>query len=686
MRIVCIYLFLALFFPPSELASLSVGSNTVGSRQANIFFPQADTNNRIIGFAALEKGFTLQSQTTTCTYDNFWPVSGVVGLQGGSLYLLQDLILSSPVELALGGKIYGNNNSIEFSKQFPNVTLPSGNASYFWLNQLTTAGMSSLLRQIDWSFDDKYIAASTTQAAGGTELRVFYFDGSTLTQTQSLEIGVDVYAAAWNPVSNYLAYGTASVSGDDLVIRRLNTSNGTFSKTDGRSLSADVLNLAWHQSGKFIVSAIANTSAEIRTYSFDLTTGLLTDIPGGTINLSPSRNVSRYGFSWAPGGNYLAVGTFNSTTAGSTELLVCSFNTTSLTITTSAEIGNDVAAVDWSPTGSYIAAVSDGQNIRIYRHELSPQRLIPVNQAWVTETNSVDSVHWDSTGSYLLVGIENGASSRLNLYYFDKLTETLNFVANATSATDIETVRWSHSGLYAALGNANQVIVFGQQIFPYLLFKDTTLVFNTNVDVVAPIMFQGSCVIRGRGNVLNLLNSGQIIIRPNSNLVIEDAELQGISTNNFRCMSDSGVITLRNGILTSSNNYTFSRGAMIFDKNVLVTGTNSFVYTSGMTSTVNSQAMLFLDRNISFTYAPRLPLRSLIQLNDASSVLYLNGCSVFSTRTGLQLDAGTLVVDDTVTLSSSARFDAEALRISSNVNTILLGGATLNVFGRVRYD
>jgi hypothetical protein len=55
-----------------------------------------------------------------------------------------------------------------------------------------------------------------------------------------------------------------------------------------------------------------------------------------------------------------------------------------------------------------------------------------------------------------------------------------------------------------------------------------------------------------------------------------------------------------------------------------------------------------------------------------------------STRTGIQLSLGTLIVDDKVTFSSEAKNSGEAMSLKSDLNIRLLGNAALELFGHIK--
>ena len=108
---------------------------------------------------------------------------------------------------------------------------------------------------------------------------------------------------------------------------------------------------------------------------------------------------------------------------------------------------------------------------------------------------------------------------------------------------------------------------------------------------------------------------------------------------------------------------------MHFEGDVIFSGTSKLNYTSGQTSTIAHNATLYFDRDFTFSYAPRRARTNLLYMNDATSMLFLNGCSLTMTRTGLALTQGSIVFDNRVTMSSQARNSGEASIISSNVNS-----------------
>lgn len=681
---ICLYFIISCLF--SRIDAIAIGSNTAFSRQAAITFPATDTDNTMLGFASFPKGFTLASKTTTCTYDGFLPISGSVIMNGGRLYLRQDLVISNSCDLINGGEFYGNHYSMEFGKHISEFTIPAATPAYsISLTASARATIDSGSRNaIAWSKDDTYIAVGGNVGAG-PELRVYYFDGATLTSTLTRESD-NVDGLAWNPKSNYLALAANNGAVSTLQIYRHTVSNGTFVVTDSDTpplATAGVGQVAWHQSGNFLAVTTDNGASDSNfvVYPFSQVTGLL----GTPITLSTVANSMRR-VAWAPGGNFLAYSSTNNAGTGEPELFITSFNGTSLTITASADLGEDIHAADWSPTGTYIA-VGTGTSIRIYSYIPSPVSLLEVQGARTTGLPGVGGMVWDRTGSFILAGTEGGASASLNLYAFDSSDQTLTLLNSFADTANIDDVSWSHSNRFSVYEmSTTQIVVTTTSPVARYVFRDTDIVLNNNVNIAAPVKFQGNCKVDGRGKKITFQTTGEMVVAAGSSLTFEDIELAGLDVSRLRCQTDRASITLKNTILNLSADYTFSRGSMLFDDTVLVTGSSKFNYTTGLSSTIASGATLMLDRNVTFSYQPRRPRNNLVTMLDSTSCLYLNGCTVHSTRTGLALSTGTMIIDSKVTFSSEARSRSEALLLSSNLSAKLRGDAVAEFFGLVRYD
>lgn len=98
-----------------NINAVEKGSDFLLSIEPFFSFPASDSDNGLLTFGFFKNGFGLQDSTTTCTFKSVFPVSGSLNLNGGQLYLANDLIFQDLTTFNSGGMILGNKHSMELS-------------------------------------------------------------------------------------------------------------------------------------------------------------------------------------------------------------------------------------------------------------------------------------------------------------------------------------------------------------------------------------------------------------------------------------------------------------------------------------------------------------------------------------------------------------------------------------------
>ena len=116
--------------------------------------------------------------------------------------------------------------------------------------------------------------------------------------------------------------------------------------------------------------------------------------------------------------------------------------------------------------------------------------------------------------------------------------------------------------------------------------------------------------------------------------------------SNIQGQAASSSVKFKNVIMCLSSDFTFDTGRILFEMDVRLIGTNTFNYRpTNVNSKILECSRLFLDTGVTINYSPAAANRDLLGMADRSSVLYLNGCTVQSTTTGMRLTNGRLVID-----------------------------------------
>jgi hypothetical protein len=266
-----------------------------------------------------------------------------------------------------------------------------------------------------------------------------------------------------------------------------------------------------------------------------------------------------------------------------------------------------------------------------------------------------------------------------NLYLTQDLVCNNNFQFNSLGSI------WG-GGYSIEISTTNAPLVIPTLSSSTILLDTAKVILGCPVYLRTVINTRNSCVISGRGNELRLLSGGSITVNPHATLILEDLYLTGVSGSNIQCnYSDSNLI-LRNCVLELSSNYTFSLGSINFDQNVYVTGPSSnFIYTSVQTSQINTNATLYFETGTTFQYVPAAANKNLIVMQDSTASLYLDGCTVLSTNTGLRLNTGNLYFHNGVTFTNQANNLAEGIEFGANLSVNFLSKSFVNLYGFYRY-
>ena len=166
-------------------------------------------------------------------------------------------------------------------------------------------------------------------------------------------------------------------------------------------------------------------------------------------------------------------------------------------------------------------------------------------------------------------------------------------------------------------------------------------------------------------------------------------------------MSPSSELSLQDVELALSSDYSFSQGYLFIDNDVMVTGTSIFAYESALPCYLRKFSTFYFDLGTTFSYVPSNSSRTLITMDDVSSVLYLNGCTLIAPAdnryNGIRFSRGRLILDNhlkfenlngitpNANISKAITF-GDGASSQNNIDVKVLAGAFVEVEGYLDYD
>lgn len=669
--------------------TFTIGSDSAVTREAEAQFV-GSTGNTLYGFSSFVGGFTLQDAATTCTYDNFFPITGNVNMQGGTLYLAQDMKLANPYEMVSAGVIDGQGHAVHGALRSQDFSIPQFLYDPSGFSLVNTVNVVTQVNGLDWNYSGDYVMAVCNSNTAGYEAWLLYFDGATLTTTTmndggtTGEYGKNVLSCAWHPTLNYVAIGTLSGTGNEIFIYHKNP-QGPYRLRYSFNLASNFNALAWHPSGDYLIVGTATDTRELITFPFNSTTGVLGTRVDTNIIVGTTRTVSNGALSFAPAGDFFSVGLTSGT---GNDMWVYPFTGGAIGVGYGIELGTAANTVAWNPVYDSVIAVGLGGStttIRLYEHNAQTQTITQMSA--ITESKIVYNMEWDSTGKYLVVGLATGTADEWRMYYYDHEAKTLYLVFKDVSALqNIRMVSWRPQRDYVITGSSDFLVSLYKSNGPSgpLTLKNVTWHLLNNLTLHVPVRCFGECAFIGSGGALAFEDNACFVVSGGAQLSLEEVSLVGCSDHSLIMQSDQSQLVLKNVMIHLDNDVTITQGSMYFEGDVVFSGSNTFIYSSAQTSTIGANTLVYFGDQTTLKYAPATASSSLLYMEDQTSTLMLDNCSLVSTQTAMLLDRGHLIFDNNVTLSNNAIVPAQAITLGADLMVTMLNNATVDIHGIVK--
>ena len=348
------------------------------------------------------------------------------------------------------------------------------------ISTITSEAHGTTVFSVSWSPKEKFLAIGGNTASGNQEIRIYSFDGLSLSLLDFEEHGITVNSVSWSPNGKYCAIGGGISSTDNREIRVYSFNGSSLNLLHSEPHTDIVNSVSWSPNGKYLAIGgdTAGDSQEIRIYSFDgLSLSLLYSEEHGT-------NV--YSVDWSPNGKYLAIGGGDNTDYGY-QIRIYSFDGLSLSLLDPKGFGTIARSVDWSPSGKHLAVgrntIESGgvtvSEIQVYSFDGSFLAALD----YKTHGNTVTSVSWSPNGKYLAIGGNTADDSKeIRIYSFNGSFLTL--LNSKEHGTIVYSVDWSPSGKYLAIGGetsgGKEIQVYGVMDSPSNCLIDSNKTCNSS--------------------------------------------------------------------------------------------------------------------------------------------------------------------------------------------------------------
>ncbi len=675
----------------TQIFCVDIGSDTAVTR----FNTKQALNNgdRVAGFAALAAGFRIANRDATCTWDSFFPVTGDIGLSHGTLLLNRDLICNNVTSIKELGNINAQFHNVDMSTSITGFPALETGSDAFNIDLVASAAQLDDVLTADWSYDGTLLAIGMAALAAAHDLvRIYRWDGTTLTLLYTLprDQYISITSIRWHPSQYVVAFTRLTSAGTELQSYSVNPTTGVMTLLNGLEFGGNAYSLDWHPTGSWVAVGKAGGASGNELQVHPATSaGSIVTAPAAVVNIAGGRTPQNDAIHWDQAGTYVAIGL----DAANPQLIVYTFSNTNPGTLTQysvpvASLGVAVTAVRWNKVNTNYLAVglagTTGNLLSIYQNTITNPTLVAVN---TTLGQTVRSISWRGllVADAIAIGRFTTTGNELQAFGFTPASPYLtDQVAGYEYAANLNVVRWSPNGLYlAAGGDANTLNIYAYRTAAQdcVTFTNVNLIFNQNVLWDQECThFSGVCKIVGNGHCLDMADTCSIIVDAGSSLLFDNVDLDHVNSDKIQMVDSLCTISLRAAGFLLDGNYTMTQGKFVVLNNFTINGNGyTFVYGTDQASLITDEGSWIWDNNLTFSYAPRVPSRDLIQFENSSAHLVLNGATLFTSHTGLRLQTGHMIFSRSSGFYNEALVEAEAISFANSLQVEFMPNATLDL-------
>lgn len=193
--------------------------------------------------------------------------------------------------------------------------------------------------------------------------------------------------------------------------------------------------------------------------------------------------------------------------------------------------------------------------------------------------------------------------------------------------------------------------------------------FNSDIVLSSEWVFKDNCIIDGNGKSIVLKPTASIKVGSGGVLRFKNVALLDVSGNAIECIDDSGKIIFDQTSLNLDADYSFSKGSIEFVKEADFSGSYTFFYQTGLTSTIASHTRWSLQNNLALSIGRKNGIydREPLYFEDQSSIVAVDQASLVVSSSGMALSRGLMEISNSLIIDMKSTSSNNGLQMGNGI-------------------
>jgi hypothetical protein len=318
------------------------------------------------------------------------------------------------------------------------------------------------------------------------------------------------------------------------------------------------------------------------------------------------------------------------------------------------------------------------KQLNFFTYSLSGNQYIFLNRGSLPFYMTVSSTGNTVRGNGSLTGIVTLAdsSTQLNCGITGEIGNTL--ILNSGTINLTTDLKLNEAGIITGPGTVNlgsHVLSLSKTAMTWnsptsFIGTTGTIDLYARLDLTQTWTINGTVVIEGNGNTLDLRNGGNIVVAANSQVQFKNVRVLGVNGTNIKCLDDNGRVILINANFEQAGDYLFDTGSMTFVRDNAISGPYRFTYDSSQTSTIRVSSSLVLGGGLTLDIGRTSSTSSNepLSFDGSSANLEFDNANWTVRSTGMRVTTGTV---------SATRDNVIDVLSTSTTNGLIFGNSTV---------